>query len=197
MAIAGSALGPLLGHPPGLHPGRLKCHAPPAPDDAVSPQPLDNTPAAAYRISTMNDKAIQSGLKPRSLAAQQPGERDGKEHDGDTELARLAKALGHPARVKIMRLLLQRTECLCGEICDYLPLAQSTVSQHLKVLKAAGLIQGEITRPRICYCADTQRLEVLRGLVQGLCESVADAPAAAGADGRSGPVCSCSPPSKR
>lgn len=154
---------------------------------------LDYRPALVYRISTMNEKLLRSRSRPRSLAVHQSGERNGKEHEGDVELARLAKALGHPARVKIMRLLLQRTECLCGEICDYLPLAQSTVSQHLKVLKEAGLIQGEIARPRICYCARRQRLEVLRGLVQALGGSVADVPAvSAGGDGRRGPVC-CSP----
>ncbi len=86
----------------------------------------------------------------------------------DTELARLAKALGHPARVKIMRLLLQRTECLCGEICDDLPLAQSTVSQHLKVLKEAGLLQGEIDGPRICYCADREMVRRLQQLIGDL-----------------------------
>ena len=71
----------------------------------------------------------------------------------DVDLARLAKALGHPARVAIVRLLLERGECLCGGIVDRLPLAQATVSQHLKVLKEAGWVQGEIDGPRVCYCA--------------------------------------------
>ena len=69
------------------------------------------------------------------------------------ELALLAKALGHPTRVQILRVLLARESCLCGEIVDRLPLAQATVSQHLKVLKDTGLIQGEIDGPRTCYCA--------------------------------------------
>ena len=72
----------------------------------------------------------------------------------DTELALLAKALGHPARVQILRLLLARDSCFCGEIVDQFPLAQATVSQHLKVLKDAGLIIGEIDGPRTCYCAE-------------------------------------------
>lgn len=72
----------------------------------------------------------------------------------DVELARLAKALGHPARVAILRLLIRRGECMCGAIVDELPLAQATVSQHLKVLKQAGLVQGEIDGPRVCYCVD-------------------------------------------
>lgn len=71
----------------------------------------------------------------------------------DVELARLARALGHPARVAIVRLLLGKGECVCGDIVGRLPLAQATVSQHLKVLKDAGWIQGAIDGPRVCYCA--------------------------------------------
>ena len=71
----------------------------------------------------------------------------------DEELARLAKALAHPARVAIVRLLLEGGECVCGGIVDRLPLAQATVSQHLKVLKEAGWISGEVDGPRVCYCA--------------------------------------------
>ena len=77
------------------------------------------------------------------------------------ELALLAKALGHPARVQILRVLLARESCFCGEIVDQLTLAQATVSQHLKVLKDAGLIQGEIDGPRTCYCAERERLAEL------------------------------------
>lgn len=83
-------------------------------------------------------------------------------------LARLAKALGHPARVAIIRLLLRRETCVCGEIVDELPLAQSTVSQHLKQLKEAGLIRGEVDGPRVCYCVDEGAIALLRGLVEGL-----------------------------
>ncbi len=70
----------------------------------------------------------------------------------DQELAVIAKALGHPARVAILRLLAARQACVCGELVAELPLSQSTVSQHLKELKAAGLIQGDIDGPRVCYC---------------------------------------------
>ncbi len=90
------------------------------------------------------------------------------------ELALLAKALGHPARVQILRLLLAREACFCGEIVDQLPLAQATVSQHLKVLKDAGLIQGEIDGLRTCYCASRERLAELRVLVGGLLEEAVD-----------------------
>lgn len=84
------------------------------------------------------------------------------------QLAQLAKALGHPARVAILRLLLKRDTCICGEIVDALPLAQSTVSQHLKQLKQAGLIRGEVDGPRVCYCVDPGMVELLRALVHGL-----------------------------
>jgi ArsR family transcriptional regulator len=67
-------------------------------------------------------------------------------------LASLAWGLAHPARIAILRLLLARGTCLCGAIVDSMPLAQATVSQHLKVLKETGWIEGEIDGPRVCYC---------------------------------------------
>jgi ArsR family transcriptional regulator len=86
----------------------------------------------------------------------------------DEELAALAKAVGHPARVQILRLLARREECICGDIVDELPLAQSTVSQHLKVLKGAGLIRGEIDGPRVCYCIEPRVLRRLKALIGSL-----------------------------
>lgn len=80
----------------------------------------------------------------------------------------MAKALGHPARVQIMRMLVRRSSCVCGDIVDVLPLAQSTVSQHLKVLKEAGLIRGEITGPRTCYCVEPRALRRLKALIGSL-----------------------------
>jgi ArsR family transcriptional regulator len=68
------------------------------------------------------------------------------------QMARIFKALGHPARLQIVRHLLRIDECICGDIVQQLPLAQSTVSQHLKVLKQAGLIQGKLSGPKTCYC---------------------------------------------
>ncbi len=83
----------------------------------------------------------------------------------DTELARLAKALGHPARVAILRRLLAQGDCVCGEIVDGLPLAQATVSQHLKVLKQAGLVSGEVDGPRVCYCVDPKAVQRIKDLI--------------------------------
>ena len=74
----------------------------------------------------------------------------------DLRAARYAKALAHPARVAILRLLAKRDSCVCGDIVDELPLAQSTVSQHLKELKEAGLIQGTIAGTNVCYCIDPE-----------------------------------------
>lgn len=88
--------------------------------------------------------------------------------DTDHELAALAKALGHPTRVAIMRFLCRRGGCICGDIVDQLPYAQATVSQHLKVLKDAGLLQGEIDGPRVCYCPDPKALARLRDLLEEL-----------------------------
>ena len=85
--------------------------------------------------------------------------------EADQRLAETAKALSHPARIAILRVLAERGTCICGELVDELPLAQSTVSQHLKALKEAGLIQGEIEGPRTCYCIDW---DVFTSAVTGL-----------------------------
>ncbi len=77
------------------------------------------------------------------------------------ELAEVCKALGHPARIRILRHLLMENRCLCGGIVEVMPLAQSTVSQHLKVLKEAGLVRGEIEGPKTCYCADHEAIDRL------------------------------------
>jgi DNA-binding transcriptional ArsR family regulator len=77
----------------------------------------------------------------------------------EQELAAFAKAMSHPARIAILKLLAQQNECICGDIVDELPLAQSTVSQHLKELKNAGLIDGSVDGPRSCYCINWKAFE--------------------------------------
>ena len=77
----------------------------------------------------------------------------------EQELADMAKALSHPARIAILKVLAKQTECICGEIVEVLPLAQSTVSQHLKELKNAGLIDGTVDGPRSCYCINWKAFE--------------------------------------
>jgi len=84
------------------------------------------------------------------------------------EFAKLTWAIAHPARVQIVRLLIGHEACVCGEIVDCLPLAQSTVSQHLKILKESGLIQGEVDGPKVCYCINPKQLQRLKSLVADL-----------------------------
>src|SRR6476646_7436587 len=92
----------------------------------------------------------------------------------EQQIATFAKALGHPARVAILQLLARRQSCVCGELVLELPISQSTVSQHLKELKSAGLIQGEVDGPRVCYCIDragwAQARELLANLLAPLAE---------------------------
>ena len=82
-------------------------------------------------------------------------------------IAKAARALGHPARLAILQTLAARGTCVCGEVVEALPLAQATVSQHLKALKAAGLVRGEVDGPRSCYCVDGT---ALRELADGLAD---------------------------
>ncbi len=88
--------------------------------------------------------------------------------DDDERLARICRALGHPHRVFILRFLLSQSACFAGEIADQLPIAPSTVSQHLTHLKHAGLITGEVKGPRRCYCVDPAVLGTLKSLVGAL-----------------------------
>ena len=80
----------------------------------------------------------------------------------DNRVARYAKALSHPARIAILKLLVKKQACICGDIVDELPLSQSTVSQHLKELKEAGLIKGDIDGARVCYCIDEEEWQRAR-----------------------------------
>lgn len=82
--------------------------------------------------------------------------------------AEIAKALGHPARVAILKILASRNTCFCGDITEILPLAQSTVSQHLKALKEAGLIQGNVEGVRTCYCLNPDGIKELNNLLSEL-----------------------------
>jgi len=102
-----------------------------------------------------------------TLSASSRGARSGAAAK-DVDLARLAKAIGHPARVAILRFLTASGDCQCGAIVDQLPLAQATVSQHLKVLKSAGLIRGTIDPPRVCYCLNPEAIRRLKTLVEEL-----------------------------
>lgn len=75
------------------------------------------------------------------------------------KIAKYMKALGHPARIAILEVLIKKQDCMCGDIVEELPLSQSTVSQHLKELKDAGLIKGNIEGAKVCYCIDEKEWE--------------------------------------
>jgi len=81
-------------------------------------------------------------------------------------LARFAKAMGHPARIAILKFLAKENACFCGEIVEELPIAQATVSQHLKELKDAGLIQGNIEPPKVRYCIDLENWKKAKKLLR-------------------------------
>ena len=85
--------------------------------------------------------------------------KTGEFTQAEQDLAAFAKALAHPARIAILKILAEQNECICGKIVEVLPLAQSTVSQHLKELKNAGLIDGTVDGPKSCYCINWKAFE--------------------------------------
>lgn len=87
------------------------------------------------------------------------------------QLSDLAKALGHPARMAIVEYMIENPSCICNDIVDELPLAQSTISKHLTELKNVGLIQGEISGSKLCYCINPETWDVLKELINGLFKS--------------------------
>ncbi|MCK6618655.1 MAG: metalloregulator ArsR/SmtB family transcription factor [Cyclobacteriaceae bacterium] len=89
----------------------------------------------------------------------------------ENQLAVYAKALAHPARIAILNHLVQTRQCICGDLVDVLPLSQSTVSQHLKELKDAGLIKGNINGTRVCYCIDEKNWNKAKAFLSRFLES--------------------------
>lgn len=94
--------------------------------------------------------------------------------DDLAHLADQAKALSHPARLAIIQILAQRGTCICGDLAEELPLAQASVSRHLKTLKKAGLIRGEIDGPRSCYCLDYEAVGSLQKAMEGFFAALPD-----------------------
>ena len=114
-----------------------------------------------YRYSPMTDHAC----RPRAFQAPSLPADD---QDRLAQLAVWAKALGHPVRLRILRFLLAQEGCMCGDIVEHIHLAQATISQHLKMLKEAGLIQGTIDGSKICYCVNPLVLKALAAGITGL-----------------------------
>ena len=86
----------------------------------------------------------------------------------EIKLANFAKALGHPVRIQIMKILIKQSCCYTGDLTEIIPLAQSTISQHLKALKEAGLIQGEIMPPKVKYCLNKDNWPIAQSLFKEL-----------------------------
>lgn len=124
------------------------------------------------RISLYSKRAVDDIKDPSSDVccppAAPPPEVPSEPAEIARQLAVLGKALGHPIRVTIMQTLLARDTCVVGELVNELPVAQSTVSQHLKQLKLAGLIRGEVDGARICYCVEPGTIALLKALVARL-----------------------------
>lgn len=97
-----------------------------------------------------------------SVAPRRPRRSPSRRHDEIGHLATLARALGHPARIRIVRTLIEKQRCIGCDLVDEIGLAQSTVSEHLRVLKAAAIITGDIERPRVCYSLNPTALQPLR-----------------------------------
>ena len=92
--------------------------------------------------------------------------------ESDIQLAKWAKSLSHPARISILRTLAQRKSCICGEIVEVLPLAQATVSQHLKELKSVGLIKGEVEGKKSCYCINWESINAFNSHFAGFMQEL-------------------------
>ena len=92
--------------------------------------------------------------------------------DRQNQIATIAKAMGHPARIAIIEYLMKANECICGDIVNELPLAQPTVSQHLKELKNAGIIKGNIEGNSICYCIDEKTIDILNTYFSKIIQTV-------------------------
>jgi ArsR family transcriptional regulator len=106
------------------------------------------------------------------VAKARPGPADppADKVERDVEIASIAKALAHPARIHIVRLLMEKQACIGCDIVDEVGLAQSTVSEHLRILKASGVITGEVEHPRVCYSLNPDRLIPLAGLLNAVFE---------------------------
>lgn len=107
-------------------------------------------------------------MNPKKSLSCCPSEQSLENHVDPERIAAFCKALAHPARISIILHLKALKHCVCGQIVDALPLAQSTVSQHLKILKDAGVVQGEIEGPRTCYCLNPEMIDKFKALIAKL-----------------------------
>lgn len=97
-----------------------------------------------------------------------PRKRQKRKEFSEEHLGNLCKALGHPARVRLLRILIEKGECISGDLAEEFALAQSTVSEHLRILKEAGLVQGTIDGPRRSYCVNSDVLDQFKMMVDSI-----------------------------
>jgi len=116
-------------------------------------------------IDDMKEKSEETVCCPPSNGTESMEFRALEGPEADDELAKLAKAIGHPARVRIIRMLSRKEARVCSQIVDELPLAQSTVSEHLRILKEAGLVRSSQDGPRVGYCINFDTLRKLKALI--------------------------------
>lgn len=124
-----------------------------------------------HSLSAINDEDFRVSTKETCRTACDPSTPPVTVPDSravDTELAGLAWAIAHPVRLRLLRILIARKACVCGELVGQFDLAQSTISQHLKILKQYGLVQGEIDGPKVCYCVAPEVLARLKSLLAAL-----------------------------
>ncbi len=121
----------------------------------------------SYRHSSMDDESSTSSPRCRSIRSG-AARRSARQKADDARLAALARAIAHPARLRLLRALADRQSCICGDLAGRLPLAQSTVSEHLRILKEAGLIRARSVGQRTCYCLEPRTLARFKSLVADL-----------------------------
>jgi ArsR family transcriptional regulator len=120
-----------------------------------------------YFISSFDDKRNQEVPVMKDRCTPNLNAKSQKDFS-EEELAAYCKALGHPVRIKLLRILIAKGECISGDLADEFSLAQSTVSEHLRILKDAGLVQGTIDGPRRCYCVNGEAFTYLKAMIEGL-----------------------------
>jgi ArsR family transcriptional regulator len=105
----------------------------------------------------------------KSDQSKYPSSKEARQADlPESDLGDLCKALGHPVRVRLIKILLAKGECISGDLAEEFSLAQSTVSEHLRILKDAGLVKGTIDGPKRCYCVNTDKLSYFKSLMENL-----------------------------
>lgn len=133
---------------------------------SCAPPPRHRLKDFSLFISSFDDKLNQRRLALNTAKCKPATKRNKNQDISEDDLGELCKALGHPARIRLIRILLDKGECISGDLAEEFSLAQSTVSEHLRILKEAGLVKGTVDGPRRCYCVNEERLNYFKSLVE-------------------------------